>query len=1422
MSNTPPNTDQNFVREETILTSGITNENQIAGLSITEKGVAYKYYDGMARQIEAVKKMNSPSLQDVVEADYYDVYGRKTRTYLPYTSSLNTGGFRGAYDSEARTFYSGTALVANEGSQSSARPFFETIYEASSLGRTTDKYGPGADWLANARRNREKTRMDASGTIRKWTYVDDNTAPTLSTYPSNADTLLIKETIDEENHAVRKFYDKRGLLILQQVQGSGDYINSPAGVTWAETYYVYDDLGQTRIIISPEGTNRIGTEYVTDDATKKNFLKRWAFWTKYDAKGNPIAKWIPGWNDWHYTVYDKWNRVVFTQTPMQRATNEWLYTKYDSYNRVIMTGVYTNATDQDGLQSLVNTYYTTNPNNRYEVTTNDATGYTLSGTYPNTAVESSLRKITYYDNYYFKSNSGWDAEGPAGSFDFYNIAGFPQNTETFATPNGQETGSKTRVLGAGNTQWLNTVKYYDKKYKVVQVINENFIGGRDINTSKFDFIGKVLKGQLHHTSATGSFDVLREWMYDAAGRVTRLYQTTDNTTRVLLAAYIYNEIGQVVEKNVHSTDDGVSFIQSVDSRYNIRGWLASINNSSLTNDGIVNNDTGDLFGMEIQYNPSTTPTINGFQTKKIYNGGISNIKWKTDTKQGTPQEQIFGFDFDHLYRFKRAAYAKNNGGVWTADVGMFEEAVGSYDLNGNMNSITRTGKVEGVKNDIDALTYTYTLGGQRSNRLIALNDDNGVTGFKDADADTPEEYLYDNSGNLIYDNNKGISSITYNYLNLPEVITLTRQTSPVTQDKIFYTYDAAGNKLRTLVKINNVEVSRVDYADNIQYKNNVLAFAETPEGRVVKNSTGYDYEYFYKDHQSNTRLTYGLMKETVSYKATMENPATSNIAADEQSKFANVNSTRFTAGNYTKPSAEVLVPNKSSQTNGYLNKPIGMAKSLSLANGDKVEMEVFATFNTVPGTNAVIVASALVSALGGTFGTVSGETLYTRFNDYAPGISGIPGASTTVPKAYLAYLFFDQSYNFVTSSAIGITSSAFNAFEKLQRTFTAPQAGYLYVYVGNETNVNNTSSVYFDEMLIVHQKNNASVQVTQASDYYPFGLQFNTYQSERISETFAPVVANRIGFQGQELQTDLDLGWSAFKWRMHDPAIGRFGAVDPLAEKYAHNSTFAFSENKLTSHVELEGKEGRPVITGDYIKGLLWKDAGWSYKPNQTETNEISLKLAKNFTTAYLTVMTMAIPVEELVLVGGLGMLAKSPRMMRLFGYATSTTRPLSGTKALTTTVETITTPMKLETRAVEATKLLETTKITETSFNMIKSGSEITSDGIVNITKHLEKFPDGKVGNDIMVERLHKINKGEMNATEIDINFYNHESREAELMRNNLSYTEAHNLTLQEQGIAPKDAAKALYTPEANEAQDAAWLKEANQGMGTTINIKN
>ena len=73
----------------------------------------------------------------------------------------------------------------------------------------------------------------------------------------------------------------------------------------------------------------------------------------------------------------------------------------------------------------------------------------------------------------------------------------------------------------------------------------------------------------------------------------------------------------------------------------------------------------------------------------------------------------------------------------------------------------------------------------------------------------------------------------------------------------------------------------------------------------------------------------------------------------------------------------------------------------------------------------------------------------------------------------------------------------------------------------------------------------------------------------------------KVGFQGQ-LQDDEVKGEGNsvnYTYRMHDPRLGRFFAVDPLAKDFPWNSPYAFSENRLIDGVELEGLEVKNVTT---------------------------------------------------------------------------------------------------------------------------------------------------------------------------------------------------------------------------------------------------
>jgi hypothetical protein len=77
-------------------------------------------------------------------------------------------------------------------------------------------------------------------------------------YQSNQ--LFIKVTLDEHQNAVREYTNKQGQLILKKVQAVAktDPLNLNLNNIdeWACTYYIYDNLGNVRYVLPPEGVKQ--------------------------------------------------------------------------------------------------------------------------------------------------------------------------------------------------------------------------------------------------------------------------------------------------------------------------------------------------------------------------------------------------------------------------------------------------------------------------------------------------------------------------------------------------------------------------------------------------------------------------------------------------------------------------------------------------------------------------------------------------------------------------------------------------------------------------------------------------------------------------------------------------------------------------------------------------------------------------------------------------------------------------------------------------------------------------------------------------------------------------------------------------------------------------------------------------------------
>ncbi|HCW09189.1 MAG TPA: hypothetical protein DGG95_17670, partial [Cytophagales bacterium] len=937
-----------------------------------------------------------------------------------------------------------------------------------------------------------------------------------------------------------------------QLQVNGSASGTPkAGTGLSLTWNNQTTAGTYSVVatIVATGCSQVmtGSPSISTDAVCST-LDNYAFMYKYDNQRRMIGKRVPG-ADWVYMVYDDRDRLVLTQDGNQRANNQWLFTKYDALNRPVSTGIYSpgGAVDQGTMQTNVTNYYNslaTNNGSWYE-SFSTGTGnvhFYDNKSFPNTATDpTQYLTVTYYDD-------NTTLQGLWGSNYTYindnlSSGSYSQLAQDFRTVIGHPVGSKVKMLDGSNT-WLYNIVFYDNHYRVIQTIADNGKGGRDRVSNLYDFVGKVVANKTTHMVGSASQQTVAEtFAYDHAQRLTQTTHSVNGATPVLLLQNTYNEIGQLVTKSLGA--------QNVDYRYNIRGWLTSINNSQLASDGgITNSDPNDLFGMNLSYND----VVSGIGNLPQYNGNISAIKWSSNLALGTVKDVAYSYTYDTLNRIKSASYLTDPG-VWTPSSNFAETGFG-YDLNGNIRKLSRT-NASGAT--MDALTYDYVgQGTSRGNQLKSVTDAGDITnGFTDGNT-SGEDYSYDLNGNMTADKNKNISGITYNHLNLP------LQVTKGTGEKMVYTYDASGRKLRQQVlNADGTTNKTTDYDGAFIYQNNVLQFINHEEGRVVMTGTSPEYQYHLKDHLGNVRMTFTTQPVTESPVATLE-PANQAV---EQSQFLRMDDARLinsTLFDHTRNG----ISNYSERLSGSTNEKTGIARSISVMPGDIIDLEVYAKYVDASNSNntaALVQWLAQIAAGTASSGTVvDGPNYSTNGNTSFPyaGLAGEGNSSGLGPKAYLNYIMFDRNFNpiltdvsqtnYVRMSTVGREDGTNlpygNPHERLSAHIVVKQPGYLYVYLSNEET--GPVEVYFDDLRVTQTKS----PVVQQEDFYPFGLSFNSYSRENS-------VPQNFLYNGKERMNDLSIDWYDYSARMYMPEIGRWGVVDPHTENYMAWSPYHYCAN---------------------------------------------------------------------------------------------------------------------------------------------------------------------------------------------------------------------------------------------------------------------
>jgi RHS repeat-associated protein len=807
-----------------------TNLNTLTKEEMTQN---LTYFDGLGRPIQTQIIGQGGQGQDLITPIEYDGLGRQIKEYLPYAAA-NNGTNYSKIDfntalSSSISFYSGMYNTSN--------PYSQKELESSPLSRVLKQATPGASWeMGNGHEIKLEYQSNTADEVKlyqastSWSAGSGLYDISFSDDGYYAENQLYKNVTYDENTTASpaegsgstvEFKNKEGQVVLKRTYDTGDK---------HDTYYVYDIYGNLAYVIPPmaEGT-------ITAD-----ILNGLCYQYKYDDRNRLVEKKLPG-KQWEFIVYDKLDRPVATGPSLSPFKDDtasgWIITKYDAFSRPVYTGwsnQTSNAATRKSLQDAQNAAAVL-----FETKQTSGNIDGIEAYYSNVIAPTNFKLLTvnYYDNY-----------------EFPNAQPVPSTVEgqaVLANIKGLASGSWTRaVTAASSTAGETSTIFYDDKARPVKNYLQNYLGGYTSSESKIDFSGKTLYSITKHKRTSGNTEITvrEEFTYSPQDRLlTHTHQINGGAVQ-LLADNTYDALGQLESKKVgNNTGDP---LQKVDFKYNIRGWLTAINQTSnLQQD----TDPVDLFAFKINYDTVQTSAAG---VNALYNGNISETFWKTASDI---TERAYGYKYDNLNRLKNTVYEKN--GVTTS---AYDENL-TYDKNGNIKKLSRKGDYDPqVGNiDIDDLVYTYTA---NTNQLTKVVDNsNNVSGFNDANK-ADDDYSYDDNGNMITDKNKNITAISYNHLNLPKKITFG------TTGSIEYFYTAAGQKIEKIVTEGTVTTA-TNYLGGYQYKDNVLEFFPTAEGYVKNTDGALSYVFQYKDHLGNVRLSYA------------KNPATQVLEIIEENNY---------------------------------------------------------------------------------------------------------------------------------------------------------------------------------------------------------------------------------------------------------------------------------------------------------------------------------------------------------------------------------------------------------------------------------------------------------------------------------------------------------------------------------------------------------
>lgn len=698
--------------------------------SISTQTVDYTPFSSYIQHI--TDGLGTSEFSTVFAAKYYDALGR-LKKFSPYDVAA-----------EIRNYY--------------------YCYHHDAIGRCTREEPPGDTWKLNSKSVLHSYTVNASNTVRRYRAPLGVNSLQKAGYYAKGE--LHGETItDEDGGQLTTFTDRYGQKVLERRRGTDGL--------QADTYYIYNDLGQLRYVLSPQ-------------YQKEGKKALYAYEYRYDERGNVAKKILPGCEPVQYW-HDKADRLTYEQDGELKKQGLYRFYLYDKQGRLAVQGI-CQSCDRTKKAPAYVTLNPTAANGGFL-----GTGYECPASI--SIDNAQVEQVNYYDSYNCLSLPSFRKKIKR------------KILKTASTVN--TTGLLTACIAITNRgEWLPALYRYDRKGNCTEEHRALPNNMRLSTVTTYTFTNKpaTVSQTLTTEGKTHTVDVAYT-QHNYNDRLKRAALSVDGQTPQ-----------EIIRKEYYSDGRTEEIFQGCAKKptlytYNERKWIAGIE--------------GPAFSEILLYASDTEGTPR-------YNGNISSQLWMTGsdlTLHG------YNYRYDGLNRLTLAEYGQTEGYATLSDsLGIYNESVGGYTLNGAITRLSRHGKRDdGSFGVVDSLRFTL-LGNQLQSVKTAQGDS--------------ATFAYNANGALVSNTLKGIKSIAYDHRNHPALIQFANGSQTA------YVYTAAGEKLATIHQAKSSDGDTI-IADSTFYAGNFLIKNGEPTTYLFEDGY-YDFatasfHYFAKDHLGNIR-----------------------------------------------------------------------------------------------------------------------------------------------------------------------------------------------------------------------------------------------------------------------------------------------------------------------------------------------------------------------------------------------------------------------------------------------------------------------------------------------------------------------------------------------------------------------------------------